>query len=144
TFLEGGGTPSAVLSTTQNGIQNVKPEVQKLQINGNGGTFTMTVNSQTTPALAFDISATDLQTQLSLLSSVGNSNVTVSGNPGGPFTITYVSSLGDVTASANGSGLVRNEVQVLAVKQTAGSYTLSIPSGLHAGTTVSLNFDADA
>ena len=144
TFLDGGGTPSAVLSTTQNGVQNVKPEVQNLQINGNGGTFTVTVNSQTTPALAFDISATDLQTQLGLLSSVGNSNVAVSGNPGGPFTITYVSSLGNITASANGSGLVRNEVQVLAVKQTAGQYTLSIPSGPHAGETAALDFNADA
>jgi hypothetical protein len=144
TFLDGGGTPSAVLSTTQNGVLNVKPEVQNLQINGNGGTFTVTVNSQTTSALAYNISATDLQTQLGLLSTVGNGNVAVSGNAGGPYTITYVSSLGNITASANGTNLVRNEVQVLTVQQTAGVYALTIPSGPHAGTTTDINFNADA
>lgn len=61
--------------------------------NAAGGTFTLTFNGQTTSAIAYNASATTVQTALRALSSVGGTNVAVAGSNGGPYTITFQGAL---------------------------------------------------
>jgi hypothetical protein len=86
-------------------------EMVRLTITGNpgGGTFTVTFGGQTTtPALAYNVAAADMQTALRALSSIGGANVTVTGSAGGPYTLEFIGTLaatdvGPVTA--DGAGL---------------------------------------
>ena len=55
-------------------------EKQRIIIDATGGTFTLTFGGQTTSALAFDVTAAGVQTALRALSSIGDGNVTVTGN----------------------------------------------------------------
>jgi hypothetical protein len=79
--------------TVRTGASN---EVQTVTINGapTGGTFTLTFGGQTTAALARNASAADVQAALQALSSIGAGNVTVTGSAGGPYTVTFVGTLG--------------------------------------------------
>jgi hypothetical protein len=54
--------------------------VQQVQLTGNptGGTFTLTFNGQTTSAIAYNASASTVQSALQALSSIGSGNVLVS------------------------------------------------------------------
>ncbi len=74
-----------------------------------GGTFTISVttqaSTQTTAALAYNVSAAAVQTAIRALSNVGGSLATVTGGAGGPYTINYDTSLGAVTTAANGASL---------------------------------------
>lgn len=80
------------------GTSNVANEIQTLTLNGTpaGGTFTISLtyagSTQTTSALAFDVSAAAMQTAIRALSNVGagNANVTLSGTT---YTIEFVSTL---------------------------------------------------
>ncbi len=54
-----------------------------------GGTFTLTWNGQTTAAIAFDAPAAAVQAALEALSNIAVGDVTVSGNAGGPYTVTF-------------------------------------------------------
>ncbi len=77
-------------------------EVQLVTITGGptGGTFTLTFNGQTTPAQAYNVSAATLQTALRALTSINGANVTVTGDAGGPFTITFIGTLADANQPA--------------------------------------------
>ena len=83
--------------------------VQSVTISGGatGGTFTITYGGYTTPGIAWNASAATVQTALQALTSIGANNVLVTGNAGGPYTLTFVGTLGiqpitTVTASASG------------------------------------------
>jgi hypothetical protein len=55
-----------------------------------GGTFTVTFNASTTSALAYNISAAALQTAINALASIISlGSVSVVGNAGGPYTVTF-------------------------------------------------------
>lgn len=71
-------------------------EVQTVTISGSptGGTFTLTFGGQTTTALAYNATAGDVRRALEALSTIGEGNVTVSGNAGGPYIVTFVYDLG--------------------------------------------------
>lgn len=74
-----------------------------LTINATGGTFTITVNGVTTsPALAYNASASTIQAALVALSTVGTGGATVSGS--GPFTIVINSVVGITTNAASLTG----------------------------------------
>ncbi len=66
-------------------------EVQTVTITGTptGGTFTLT-NGVATTALAYNATAAAVQAALELLPNIGAGNVVVTGNNGGPYTVTYV------------------------------------------------------
>ena len=75
-------TPSRATST--GGMDGHQPlsavnEVQRLVITGSpsGGTFTLTFRSQTTSSIAYNATATAVQTALAALSTIGSGNVTV-------------------------------------------------------------------
>lgn len=77
-----------------------------VKISGGVGTFTITVNGQTTGSLPYNETLANVQTAVAALSTVGTGNVTVSGTPGTTYGLTMTSTaaqLGD-TVSATGSG----------------------------------------
>lgn len=80
-------------------------EVQTVTISATGGTFTLTFGGYTTSAIAYNATASAVQTALQALTSIGSGNVTVSGSAGGPYTVTFVGDLGLTNvAQMTGSG----------------------------------------
>ncbi|MFE7547091.1 hypothetical protein [Streptomyces gardneri] len=69
----------------------VTNEVQTLTVTGapTGGTFTITYSGQTTAAIAYNATAAVVQTALEALSNVNPGDIVVTGNAGGPWTLTY-------------------------------------------------------
>lgn len=69
----------------------VTNEVQTLTVTGapTGGTFTITFSGQTTGAIAYNATAAVVQTALEALSNVNPGDIVVTGNAGGPWTLTY-------------------------------------------------------
>ncbi|MFI2620383.1 hypothetical protein [Streptomyces sp. NPDC018584] len=69
----------------------VTNEVQTLTVTGapTGGTFTITWSGQTTTALPYNATAAQVQTALEALSNIAPGDVTVTGNAGGPWTLTW-------------------------------------------------------
>ncbi|WP_228981256.1 hypothetical protein [Streptomyces sp. DH12] len=69
----------------------VTNEVQTLTVTGGptGGTFTITFSGQTTAAIAYNATAAAVQTALEALSNVAPGDITVTGNAGGPWTLTF-------------------------------------------------------
>lgn len=85
-------------------------EVQTVTITGGptGGTFTLTYSGQTTTGIAYNAAASAVQTALRALSNIGDSDVTVTGSAGGPYTVTFTGDLAttDVAAlTASGASL---------------------------------------
>jgi hypothetical protein len=70
-------------------------EVQTITISGTptGGTFVLDFNGQPTTDLAYNATASAVQTALQALSTIGAGNVTVSGSAGGPYTVTFAGTL---------------------------------------------------
>jgi hypothetical protein len=69
----------------------VSNEVQTLTVTGGptGGTFTITFDGQTTAAIAYNATSSVVQTALEGLSNVNPGDITVTGNAGGPWTLTF-------------------------------------------------------
>ncbi|MFF9787191.1 hypothetical protein [Streptomyces nigrescens] len=69
----------------------VTNEVQTVTVTGGptGGTFTITWSGQTTAAIAYNATAAAVQTALEALSNIAPGDVTVTGNAGGPWTLTW-------------------------------------------------------
>jgi hypothetical protein len=67
--------------------------VQTITISATGGTFTVSYKGQTTAGQAFNVSASNLQTALQGLSTIGSGNATVSLS-GSTYTITLADALG--------------------------------------------------
>ncbi|HUC07805.1 MAG TPA: hypothetical protein VMR96_06920, partial [Solirubrobacterales bacterium] len=78
------------------GNQPGPAEVQAITVRGDSGTFKLTFSGSTTPAIAFNASASAVETALNALPSIGGvgGSVTVVGGPGdpsgsAPYTITF-------------------------------------------------------
>ena len=73
-------SPTVTVSTVQAGASGV-PEIQKVTLTStvHDGTFTLTFNGQTTAALAWNITAADLQTYLEALSNIASGDIEVTG-----------------------------------------------------------------
>lgn len=54
-----------------------------------GGTFTLSYQGQVTTGIAYNAAATAVQSALVALSTIGAGNVAVTGNAGGPYTVTF-------------------------------------------------------
>lgn len=84
--------------------------VQTVSIGGGptGGTFTLSFVNQPTVPIAFDADAPTVQAAINGLSAIGAGNVTVTGNNGGPYTVTFGGTLATTpvpTLGADASGL---------------------------------------
>jgi hypothetical protein len=66
-------------------------EVQTATITGSptGGTFTFTLDGETTAAIAYNATAATVQAALLAMSNLNPGDVTVTGSAGGPYTITF-------------------------------------------------------
>ena len=101
-------------------------EVQTVTITGSptGGTFTLTFDGQTTAGIAYNALAAAVQTALEALSNILPGDVTVGGGPGPatPWTVTFLSSLGNVPQmSANGTGLTGGTPAIAVTTTTPGT-----------------------
>lgn len=86
-------------------------EVQTLTVTGapTGGTFTITFSGQTTAAIAHNATAAAVQTALEALSNINPGDVAVTGNAGGPYTLTFGGqylgeNVGEVTTTESFTG----------------------------------------
>lgn len=124
-------------------------EVQTVTLTGaTGGTFTLSYSSQTTSALAYNASASAVQTALEGLSNLAPGDVAVSGSPGGPYTITFGGTLTGVDAAtivADASSLTGGGTPSIAVAtSTGGGSTFSRWSGVQSfEATRRVNLDKD-
>lgn len=85
-------------------------EVQTVTITGapTGGTFTLTLNGQTTSGIAFNAIGSAVQTALEALSNVAPGDVTVTGGAGGPYSVEFGGAYAGVnvpTMTASGTSL---------------------------------------
>jgi len=103
--------------------------VQTATITGTptGGTFTLSLDTQTTAPLAWNATGATVQTALQALSNINTNGVTVTGSAGGPFVITGGGSLAglDVDLMTANSALLTGGASptVTVVKTTPGSQT---------------------
>jgi len=92
------------------------------------GTFTLTYDGQTTPDLAYNVSATDMQTALRALNSINGENVAVTdGNPSG-WVVEFIGTLAHTDASAitgDGTNLV-GDVKTVTVLETVKGNTATV------------------
>lgn len=90
------------------------------------GTFTVTHNTNTTSALAYDLTASAFQTALEGLASIGSGNVTVV-EVADVYTITFAGTLANTaqTITVDGSGLTASNSHVLTQAQD-GSTTWEV------------------
>ena len=81
------------VTTTSTNVSTSAPvnEVQTITVDATDGTFTVSYGGQTTSALAYDVSAANMQTALRALSSINGANVSVSGTA--PYTLTFSGTL---------------------------------------------------
>lgn len=122
------GIPFVV--TTKIGTGTNEKQVVTLGNSPSGGTFTLTYDGQTTGNIAYDASASTVDTALEALSNIGAGDVTVTGSAGGPWTVEFTGSLaatdvalmtGDAT---NLTGT--NEQQIVTLHTaTGGTFTLT-------------------
>jgi hypothetical protein len=70
------------------------------------GTFTLTVDAQTTSALDWDVSAAALDTAITALSSVTSCTVSGTGSGADPWIVTFVAADGAQAVSGTATGLV--------------------------------------
>lgn len=110
-------------------------EVQTVTITGSptGGTFTLTFNSQTTAAIAYNATAAQVQTALEGLSNINPGDVTVTGGPlpGIALTVTFGGQyLGDNVAQMTATGsLTGGSSPAVAVATTTGGGTATATDG---------------
>jgi subtilisin family serine protease len=155
----GTATPSATVRSRL--VDNEGPVVpsmfpQSVSVVAQSGTFTLTVNSETTGPLAADVAPADVQVALEALPSVGAGNVVVGGGPAStaPFSITFKGAGAtndpitvdqsllvagvEVTGPVSGSGTLTQTATMFA---GGGTYTYTFAG---AETTSPIPYDASA
>lgn len=130
------GTPlGKITATGLYGPYSVTDEVQTLTVGGSGLTsFTITYSGQTTASIDDQATAADVQAALEALSNIAVGDVTVTGNAGGPWTVTFGGTLADTNVAAmtttptGGTGTVT--VATTTAGGTEGSGGLEVAAGL--------------
>lgn len=125
-------------------VQSEYDDVQTVTITGSptGGTFTLAFNTHTTGTIAFNASASTVQTALEGLSGVGAGQVSVSGSNGGPYTVEWIGTLAfasQTAMTADGSlltggtspsvGVVHTQTGAGYTTQSASTYTVRYVTG---------------
>jgi hypothetical protein len=96
---------TAQLDALQQGVTGQASQIDVLTIGSGSGTFNLTVKGTSISGLNYNVDPGTLASAIGAVSGIGANNVTVTGNAGGPFTITFANSLGAVAVSADGSNL---------------------------------------
>jgi hypothetical protein len=107
--------------------------VQTVTITGTptGGTFVLTFGDVATTDLPYNATPAAVQSALQALPAIGTGNVTVTGAPGGPYTVTFVGALAgqsvpQLTATSDLTGGVTPNVTVATTTAGAPGSLLSI------------------
>ncbi len=101
-----------VLSTS--GSSTATNDVQTVTVNASSGTFTLTLNGQTTTALAYNAAPSVVQAALNALSSIGG--------VGGSVAVSYSSSVYTITF---GAALAGDTIEALSGTASAGSLSIA-------------------
>jgi hypothetical protein len=89
-----------ITATGLYGPYNVTDEVQTITEGGSGLTsFTLTYSGQTTASIDDQATAAEVQAALEALSNIAPGDVTVTGNPGGVYTVTFGGTLADTNVA---------------------------------------------
>lgn len=110
-------------------------EVQTVTVVADGGTYTLNFDGEDTGDIAENAASSAVQTALRALPNLGADDVTVTGNAGGPYTVTFGGSLAgqDVPKlTADSSDLTGADAAVTISTFTAGSAS----GGVYVGHTV--------
>lgn len=76
-------------------------EVQTVTLaDATGGTFTLTFAGEETDAIAYNATAATVQTRLRALDALGNTDVSVTGSTGGPYTVTFTGAYANTNVPA--------------------------------------------
>jgi hypothetical protein len=102
------------------------------------GDFTLTLDDQETAAIAYDAAASAVDTALEALSNIPAGGVAVTGDAGGPWTVTFTGGLAAQGVSllvADGTGLVGTGAAVAVVTTVPGSAADAANAGvpMHVG-----------
>lgn len=117
------GTALSKLTNGLYGPYTVSNEVQTVTEGGSGLTsFTLTYSGQTTASLAAAATAAQVQAALEALSNIGAGNVTVTGNAGGPYTVTFKGTLAGT------------DVAQMSATPTGGTGTVTVTTATAGGT----------
>lgn len=133
----------------------VGDELQQIALdpNVNAGDFRLRFGGVDTAVLSWNATASDVQTALTNLSSIGPGNVIVTGTnlANGPLTVQFTGDLQDqnvalITVPATSENLLQNEIQQFNVigGPTGGSFTLDLGSGPVTGSSSPIAWDANA
>lgn len=117
TLAPGLAPPGALIWVPTEGV-TVADEVQTVDTDGTGGTFTLTYAGQESGNLAFDITKAAMNTALELLSTV--TAVTVTGSDGGPWIIEFTNPGGaDIALMTADDTLLTGETVGTTVEETS-------------------------
>lgn len=122
-----GGISIDVVETIQGDPGQNEQQVITLPGSPTSGTFTLTFNSETTAAIAYNASAATVQAALEALATPVAGDFTVSGNAGGPWTVEFKQQYANVDValitgdgSLLGYGAGAHPVVVQTIQQGAG------------------------
>lgn len=102
-------------------------EVQKVTLTkATGGTFPLTLGGKTTADISWEAKASAVQTALEKLSTIGAGNVLVTGEPKGPYSVTFRGALADknVAQMTTSAAKLTGEGAEIAVSTTAAGSPL--------------------
>jgi len=158
------GSAGVTITTLQDGDAGDN-EKQQVEICGTatGGTFTLTFDGQTTGTIAYNASASTVDTALEALSNIDAGDVSVTGSAGGPWTVEFLQTYANVDVpliTGDGSSVTKatsgyavvvktnlqgddgtNEIQEVSLPSpTGGTFTLTYVGQ----TTSSLAYNATA
>jgi len=111
--------------TQAQGTVTTSQQVQTITMTASGGTWILTLNGESTAALAYNISTANLQTAIVALTSVGAGNCVVSGTPGSSYVLTFGSGKANYTlptAQINTDSLTGGSATVANTTPCAGDY----------------------
>lgn len=92
-------TAAVTVTQIQTGVSSTTPEIQSYEFDPKpyDGSYTITIDGETTAALNWDATTSEIKAAIEALASIGAGNVTVTGGFA-DYTVTFDDSLGDVGA----------------------------------------------
>lgn len=113
--------------------------IQQLTISGapTGGTFTLSFGGQTTSGIAYNATASTIQTALTGLSTIGSGNATVTGQVGGPFNVAFAGALigaqplitGNAASLTGGAGALNTVTAATTTAGISGTPNITVTGG---------------
>lgn len=99
-------------------------EIQVVTVSATSGGYTLTLNGETTTAIAFDATAETVKAALVALPSIATTDLTVTGDAGGPYTIEFTGAYRDTdipTMTSDPGGLVGGSQSATVSTTTEGN-----------------------